>query len=174
MLHELVPSATKFAFLTDPGNLTLTQLQMRNIKAAADSLGLKILNVTAHTQDELEAAFETAVREGAGGMVVGADAIFRAVSPQLAALAARYRLPTIYVYDAAVRAGGFVSYSPDEDVPDLMVANYVGRILKGEKPADMPVQLATKTRFLINLKTAKDLGITVPISLLGRADEVIE
>ena len=98
MLHELVPSATKFAFLTDPGNLTLTQLQMRNIKAAADWLGLKILNVTAHTQDELEAAFETAVREGAGGMVVGADAISQGGwFSQLAALAARYRLPTIYV-----------------------------------------------------------------------------
>src|SRR5258706_10203951 len=81
LLHELAPSVTKFAFLTDPGNLSLTQLQMRQIKAAADSLGLNILNVTAHTQDELEAAFETAVREGAGGMVVGADAIFSPLSP---------------------------------------------------------------------------------------------
>src|SRR5258707_5234959 len=103
LLHELAPSVTKFAFLTDPGNLSLTQLQMRQIKAAADSLGLNILNVTAHTQDQLEAAFETAVREGAGGMVVGADAIFSALSPQLVALAARYRLPAIYVNDTAVR-----------------------------------------------------------------------
>jgi putative tryptophan/tyrosine transport system substrate-binding protein len=174
VLRELLPSVIKFAFLTDSGNLTLTQLQMRHVKAAADSLGLSILNVTAHTQDELEAAFETAVRAGAGGMIVGADAVFFPLSPQLVALAARYRLPTIYVNDTAVKVGGLICYGADQNAPDLLVAKYAGRILKGEKPADMPVQLATTTRFLINLTTAKDLGITVPISLLGRADEVIE
>jgi putative ABC transport system substrate-binding protein len=107
-------------------------------------------------------------------MVVGSDAIFSPLSPQLAALAARYRLPTISVYEGTVRAGGFVSYSADEDEPNRLVGNYAGRILKGEKPADIPVQLLTRTKLLINLKTAKDLGITVPVPLLGRADEVIE
>jgi putative ABC transport system substrate-binding protein len=155
VLHELVPSVTKFAFLTDPGNLILSQLQMKHIKAAADSLHLDLLNVNAHTSDELEAAFETAVREGAGGMVVGQDAIFSPFSTQLVTLAARYRLPTIYVNDTAVKEGGFVSYGADEDEPNRLVGNYAGRILKGEKPADIPVQLLSKTKLLINLKTAR-------------------
>jgi putative tryptophan/tyrosine transport system substrate-binding protein len=174
VLHELVPSVTKFALLTDPENLLLSQLQMKHVKAAADSLRLDLLNVNAHTSDELEAAFETAVREGAGGMVVGQDAIFSPFSTQLVTLAGRYRLPTIYVNDTAVKEGGFVSYGADEDEPNRLVGNYAGRILKGEKPADIPVQLLTKTKLLINLKTAKDLGITVPTPLLGRADDMIE
>ena len=176
ILHELVPSVTKFAFLKDPGNAIISQLAMPLVQAAADKLGLSVLHVDAHTSDELEAAFETAVREGAGGMVVGSDAIFatQLVALALVALAARHRLPTIYVVDTAVREGGFVSYGADEDEPSRLVGNYAGRILKGEKPADIPVQLLTKTKLLINLKTAKDLGITVPVPLLGRADEVIE
>ena len=89
-------------------------------------------------------------------------------------LPARYRLPTIYVNDTAVKEGGFVSYGADEDEPNRLVGNFAGRILKGEKPADIPVQLLTRMRLLINLKTAKDLGITVSTPLLGRADEVIE
>jgi putative ABC transport system substrate-binding protein len=176
ILHELVPSVTKFAFLKDPGNAIISQLAMPLVQAAADKLGLSLVHVDAHTSDELEAAFETAVREGAGGMVVGSDAIFATQSVVLAlvTLAARHRLPTIYVVDTAVRGGGFVSYGADEDEPSRLVGNYAGRILKGEKPADIPVQMLTKTKLLINLKTAKDLGITVPIPLLGRADEVIE
>jgi putative ABC transport system substrate-binding protein len=133
----------------------LGALQMRHIKAAADSLGLNLLNVNAHTPDELEAAFETAVREGAGGMVVGVDALFSPFSTQSVAVAARYRLPTNYVADAAVRAGGFISYGADQDEPHRLVGNDAGRILKGEKPADIPVQLLTKTKLLINLKTAR-------------------
>lgn len=174
VLHELVPSATKFALLTDTGNVTLTQLQTKSIKAAAESLGLNILSVTAHTQDQLEAAFETTVQEGAGGMVVGADSVFSVFFPQLVALAARYRLPTIYVWESSVAAGGLVSYGVDEDAIHFSMADYVARILRGERPADMPVQLVTKVRLIINLKSAKDLGISVSNSLLGRADEVIE
>jgi putative ABC transport system substrate-binding protein len=175
VLHETVPSATKFAFLTDPGNRMISELQIPLARAAAHSLGLNLLNVNAHKPDEFEAVFETSVREGAGGMVVGADGLFfYPACTQLVALAARYRLPTIYVDDIAVPAGGLISYGTDQDEPQRLVGNYAGRILKGEKPADMPVQQATKARFIINLKTAKAMGITVPTPLLGRADEVIE
>src|SRR6266481_1912033 len=123
-------------------------------------------------QTSLRRPSRPSVREGAGGMIVGQDGIFSPFSTQLVTLAARYRLPTIYVNDTAVKEGGFVSYGADEDEPNRLVGNYAGRILKGEKPADLPVQLLTKTKLLINLKTAKDLGITVPVPLLGRADEV--
>ena len=174
MLHELIPSATKFAYLTDPGNVYLTGLQLPQVQAAADSLGLSVLNVYAHTRDELEGAFETAVRGGAGGMVIGTDLIFYVFYSQLVALADRYRLPAMYMDPSFVIAGGLISYSPDLlDITRLM-GNYVGRILKGEKPADIPVQQSTRTKLMINLKTAAAMGITVPIPLLGRADEVIE
>ncbi len=123
--------------------------------------------------EELEAAFETSVREGAGGMVVGSNGMF-VDHTRLAALTARYGLPTISVWDRFVRQGGLISYGTDEAANFRLLGNYCGRILKGEKPADMPVQLATTTKLVINLKTAKAMGITVPTLLLGRADEVIE
>jgi putative tryptophan/tyrosine transport system substrate-binding protein len=176
MLHELVPSVGKFAFLTQPNNQTLGELQMQHSEAAANSLGLSLLHVSAPTPDELGVAFETAVREGSGGMIIGADAVFNRVdaSTQLVALAARYRLPTIYVEDAPVKAGGLISYAADSDLQIQALGRYAGRILKGEKPAELPVQLTTKTKLVINLKTAKALGITVPTTLLARADELIE
>ena len=107
-------------------------------------------------------------------MVVGTNPQFYGIPKQLAVLTARYGLPAIYWEDRPVREGGLVSYGVDVEALVRLVANYVGRILKGEKPADIPVQQATKTKLVINLKTAKAMGITVPISLLGRADEVIE
>jgi putative tryptophan/tyrosine transport system substrate-binding protein len=174
IIHELVPIATKFAHLKDPGNTTNSKLVTAHLEAAADSLGLGLLDVSAHTGQEFEAAFETAVRGGAGGMIVGADPLFVIGFAQLVAIAARYRLPTIYFDDQPVKAGGLVSYSSDKDEDHRVQGRYVGRILKGEKPADIPVMQATKTILAINLKTAKALAITVPISLLGRADEVIE
>jgi putative ABC transport system substrate-binding protein len=174
VLHELVPSVTKFAFLTDPGNFILFEPQMRSLQAAADALGLNLLNVKAHTPDELEAAFETAVHGSAGGMVIGADAVLGGAPAKLVALADRYRLPTIYVYDYHVKAGGLIGYGADLDDGARLLGNYAGRILKGEKPADIPVQQTTNMRLTINLKTAAALGITVPNSLIGRADEVIE
>ncbi len=176
ILHELVPSATKFAFLKDPGNTILSQLAMPLVQAAADALGLSLLHVDAHTPDEFEAAFDTAARGGAEGMILGPDALFQGLdaTPQLVAVAARYRLPTIFLRERAVKAGGLISYGTDDDEAHRLKGRYAGRILKGEKPADLPVQQSTKTILSINLKTAKTLGITVPISLLGRADEVIE
>jgi ABC-type uncharacterized transport system substrate-binding protein len=175
VLHELVPSVTKFAFLTDPGNKTLDKLQMQEIEAAAGSLGVNLLHVSARTPEEFDAAFDTAVHEGSGAMIIGADALFSGGnSTTLMTVAARYRLPTIYVDDVPVRAGGLISYAVDQDEPQQLVGRYAGRILKGEKPADIPVQLSTKTTLIINLKTAKGLAIAVPPALLARADEVIE
>jgi putative ABC transport system substrate-binding protein len=173
LLRELVPSATKFAFLTNPSRIS--DLETRGLQVGAHSLGLNLLIVNSRNQgEELEAAFETSVREGAGGMVVGSNALFYMSPTQLVALAARYRLPAIYFDDKPVMTGGLISYGTDLDDGLRLVGIYAGRILKGEKPADLPVQLSTKTKLLINLKTAKDLGITVPTPLLGRADEVIE
>ena len=174
VLRELVPSLTKFAFLTNPRDLTLSKLETRAAQAAADSLGLNLLIVNAYNLDELEAAFETSLRESAGGMVVGSNAQFFSFPTQLATLTARYGLPTIYVEDRPVREGGLVSYGVDQEAVRRLLGNYAGRILKGEKPADIPVQQATKTMLVINLKTAKTMGITVSTPLLGRADEVIE
>ena len=174
ILHELVPSATKIAFLSDPENTTTRKLVIPLIQAAADSLGLGLLNVDAHAPHEFEAAFETAVRGGAGGIILGSDSVFFAGFKQLVAVAARYRLPTIYFDDVAVKDGGLIAYTSDMGENIRVVGRYAGRILKGEKPADIPVQQSTKAKLIINLKTAKALGITVPISLLARADEVIE
>jgi putative ABC transport system substrate-binding protein len=172
VLHELVPSVTTFAFLTDPGNQTLGPIQTKIIQAAADSLDLKLVYVSAHTPDEFDSAYEAAIRGGAGGVITGSDNLFGAPSLQL--IAADHRLPTIYWNDLPVKAGGLISYGADLDEALRLLGTYAGNILKGEKPADMPVQQSTKTKFVINLKTAKTLGITVPNSLLGRADEVIE
>ena len=173
-LHELVPAATKFAFLRDPANTTSIKLLTAHLQAAADSLGLGLLKVSAHTPDEFEDAFETAVRGGAGGMIVGPDPVLVVNFTQLVAIAARYRLPTIYLDNRPVKAGGLVSYSSDKDEDFRIAGRYIGRIFKGEKPGDIPVIQATKMIMAINLETAKALGITVPTSLLGRADEVIE
>ena len=175
VLHELVPTVTKFAFLADPGNTTFGKFQMQQVQAAADSLGLGVSYVYARNPDEFDAAFEDSVRKGAGGMIIGADALFAGGNAAaLTAVAGRYRLPTIYVDDVPVKAGGLISYAADQDEPHRLVGRYAGRVLKGEKPADIPVQLSTRTTLIINLNTAKAMGITVPTPLLARADEVIE
>ena len=174
ILHELIPSATKFAYLTDPGDVYVTGLELPQVQAAADSRGLSLLNVYAHTPDELKGAFEAAVSAGSGVMVIGSNGLFLSTLAQLVALAERYQLPVIHRGGAAVTAGGLISYTTDQRETDRLVADYVARILKGEKPADIPVQQSTKTIMSINLKTAKALGITVPPTLLASADEVIE
>jgi len=173
-LHELIPSMTKFAYLTSAADALVNKLQLPQVQAAADSLGLSVLDVSVHGSEELEGAFETAVRGGAGGMVVGVNGLFYALATQLVALADRHRLPTLYMDDAPVSAGGLISYTTDRNAGNRLEGNYVGRILKGEKPTDMPVEQSTKTKMMINLMAAKALGITVPASLLARADEVIE
>jgi putative ABC transport system substrate-binding protein len=174
ILHELVPTATKFATLIDPRNITNSKFRTAHLQAAADSLGVGLLSLDVNSPDEFEAAFETAVRSGAGGMIVGVQPIFNIGISQLMDVAARYRLPTIYLDNAPVKAGGLVSYSSDKDEDYRVVGRYAGRILKGEKPADIPVTRPAKMMMAINLKTAKVLGITFPSTLLARADEVIE
>ena len=174
LLRELVPSATKFAFITNPNSPKFNEPETREIEAAARSLGVNMLIVSARQPEEFEAAFETGVREGADAMVVGSEGTFIAAPTPLVALAARYRLPAIYADDKPVREGGLISYGADQDEGYRLVGTYAGRILKGGTPADLPVQQSTKTKLVINLKTAKAMGITVPTPLLGRADEVIE
>ena len=148
----------KFALLTDPNNGTLAKFQMQQIQAAANSLGLEILNVYARNPDEFDAAFDAAVREGVGGMIVGSDVVFFASnSMTLVAAAGRHRLPTIYVDDVPVKAGGLICYATDQFEQNREVGRYAGRILKGEKPADTPVQLSTKTTLIIQLEDGQEL-----------------
>ena len=173
ILHELVPSATKFAWLTDPANTTQTQLTTPHIQAAADLLGVGLLNVYAHTKDDYEAAFDAAVSGGAGGMVVGGDGYFVAARI-LPAVAMRYRMPAIFSDDVPVKAGGRIAYGSDYPAQFRNMGRYAARMLKGEKPADTPVLQAAEFRLVVNLKSAATLGITVPAPLLARADEVIE
>jgi putative tryptophan/tyrosine transport system substrate-binding protein len=174
VLRELVPSLTKFAFLNNPKAERLSKVEAAAAQDTANLFRLELLVVNASDVGELEAAFETSVREGAGGMVVGSNGLFYGLAKQTAALAIRYRLPVIHVWDAAVREGVLVSYGTDREESQRLTGDCVARVLRGEKPADIPIQQAIRTKMVINLKTAKEMGITVPTVLLGRADEVIE
>jgi putative ABC transport system substrate-binding protein len=176
MLHELLPTTTIMAVLVNPINYQgVVTSQLSDAQAAAHTLGLQTIHVLqASTEPDLNSAFSTLVQRRAGGLVISADTFFSSKSIELAALASRHAVPTISPYREFVEAGGLMSYGAS--VTDLyrMVGVYTGRILKGEKPDDLPVQQATKTELVINLKTAKALGLTVPPTLLARADEVIE
>jgi putative ABC transport system substrate-binding protein len=174
LLHELVPAATSIAFLVNPTNAVLAETQTRELQVAARTLGVRLLVLSASDPSEFDAGFAAVVVERAGGLLVGSDALFSNRLDQLIALAVRHRLPTIYARRDGTVAGGLMSYGPDYFDALRQVGVYTGRILKGDKPADLPVQQATKFELIINLKTAKALGITVPLPLLGRADEVIE
>ena len=171
-LRELVPTATKFAFLTGPGKL-LAKNEAGEAQSAAQSLGIELIVVNAQRPEEVEAAFKAAIRESAHGMIFGSDGTFFDPTAIIAGMASS-NLPTICVYDRFVRSGGLISYGTDEAANYRLLGTYVGRVLRGDKPADIPVQQAIKTKLVINLKTAKTMGVTVPTSLLLRADEVIE
>jgi putative ABC transport system substrate-binding protein len=175
LLHELVPTATSMALLVNPASPAHDQ-QTRDLQAAARQLGLTLHVLHASTEAEIDSAFATLVDLRAGGLVIGPDVLFNGIprSAQLAALALRDRVPTIYQYPEFTAAGGLMSYGTNLAEMFRLAGVYVGRILKGEKPADLPVQQATKVELIINLKTAKALGITVPLPLSGRADEIIE
>jgi putative ABC transport system substrate-binding protein len=173
VLHEAVPAATDLGLLINPTNPNSETLS-RSLLAAARSLGLNLHVLRASTEPEIDTAFASLVQQRAGGLVIGGDSFFNSRSERIAALALHHRLPSIYQSRAFAAAGGLMTYGGNaEDVYRLMGV-YVGRILKGEKPADLPVAQATKVEMIINLKTAKALGINVPLPLLGRADEVIE
>jgi putative ABC transport system substrate-binding protein len=174
LLHELIPSATSIALLVNPTSPDLVKADSRDQQAAARSLGLQLHVLHASNERDFDTVFATLVQLRAGGLVIGTDSFFNTQKEQLAALTLRHGVPTIHQYREFVMAGGLMAYgSPTADL-SRQVGVYTGRILKGEKPADMPVQQATKVELFLNLKTAKTLGLTVPLPLLARADEVME
>jgi putative tryptophan/tyrosine transport system substrate-binding protein len=175
LLHELLPAARIMAFLVDPSDPAVAETTANQMLAAARTLGLELRVLNASTEEDFDAVFAKVSQLQASGLVIGAGtAIFAGRSGQLAALAARHAVPTVGANRLFVNSGGLISYGADIVDAYRLTGGYVGRILKGEKPADLPVQQATKIELRINLKAAKALGITVPLPLLGRADEVIE
>jgi putative tryptophan/tyrosine transport system substrate-binding protein len=173
VLYETVPRTPLIGFLVNPTSAT-SEAETKSALAAAESLGQKLVVVQAHTDSELEAAFVALVRQRAGALMVLGDAFFLSRRNKLVELAARQTIPTIYNLREYAIAGGLMSYGTSITDAHRIAGLYAGRILKGEKPADLPVQQSTKVELVINLKTAKALGITMPLPLLGRADEVIE
>ena len=172
LLRELVPGATTFALLINPANPNVEALS-RHPRAAARNLGLELVIRHASTATEFEAIFAS-LGQLKGTLVVGNDAFFNSRSEQLAVLAVRHAVPAIHAYREFAAAGGLMSYGGSLTDLYRRAGNYTGRILKGEKPGDLPVQQATKVELIINVKAAKALGLTVPLALLARADEVIE
>ena len=160
-------------YLINPTNANV-DANTRDVRSAAELLGQKFIMVKADTEAELEAAFATFVQAGVGALFIDDDPFFNSRPAQLAALAAKHALPAIYPLREYAAAGGLMSYGTSLTDSYRQAGVYVGRILKGEKPADLPVAQATKIELIINVKTAKKLSVTFPLSLLGRADEVIE
>jgi putative ABC transport system substrate-binding protein len=173
VLHETVPKAALFGFLVNP-TIADAETQTKNALAAAEMLGQKLLVVQATRDSELETAFVTLVQQRAGALVVGADPFFVSRRDKLVKLAAHQKIPTIYFLREFASAGGLMSYGTSINEALRIVGLYAGRILKGEKPADLPVQQTTKVELVINLKTAMALGLNIPLPLIGRADAVIE
>jgi putative tryptophan/tyrosine transport system substrate-binding protein len=174
LLHEIVPTATIMALLVNPTSPDLSVADTKDQEAAARILGLQLHVLHASNERDFDTVIAKLTQLRAGGLVIGTDSFFNTKKEQLAELTVRHRVPTIHQYREFAMAGGLMAYgSPTADL-SRQVGIYTGRILKGEKPADMPVQYATKVELFINLKTAKALGLTVPLPLLGRADEVIE
>jgi putative ABC transport system substrate-binding protein len=169
LLHEVLPLTNVIALLVNPANV-LTESLSRDVQAAARTLGVQLHVLHASSERDFDSVFQSMGRLRAGGLVIGGDAFFNSRSDQLAALALRHAVPAIYQYREFGAAGGLMCYG--SSLPDLyrLLGVYTGRIIKGEKPADLPVQQATKVEMIVNLKTAKALGITVPLPLLGRAD----
>jgi len=174
LLHEMVPTATIVALLVNPRNPTLAEALTRDSQAAARTPGLNLHVLHASSEREFDTAFASLVQLRAGALVIGADALFNSLSEQIAALTVRHAVPAIYQFREFTAAGGLMSYGSTVADTYRPLGVYTGRILKGEKPADLPVQQATRVELIINMKTAKALGLTVPLPLLGRADEVIE
>jgi putative tryptophan/tyrosine transport system substrate-binding protein len=173
LVRELLPAATIIALLVNPTS-PVAETLARDLQAAARSIGLQLHILNASTERDIDDAFANLAKLRAGALVVGSDVFFNTRSEQLGALTVRHRVPTIYQYREFAAAGGLMSYGGSITDSYRRAGGYTGRILKGERPADLPVQQSTKVELIINLKTAKTLGLTFPLSLLGRADEVIE
>lgn len=173
LLHELLRTSTTLAMLVNPTS-SLTEPETKVVREAAHSLGLELHVLDATTVSEIDAAFERLVERRAGGLVVGSDLFLNSQRQQIVALAARHSLPAIYGVREFAIAGGLMSYGSDLADAYRQSGIYAANLLKGAKPADLPVQQVVKVQLVVNLKTAKTLGLTFPIMLLGRADEVIE
>jgi putative ABC transport system substrate-binding protein len=169
----LLPTAKAMAFLIHPANPG-AESQTNDLQRAAHTLGLQLHVFRADTEGDIDSAFATLTQLGVEALVIGPDNFFNTRSQQLAALAFRYRVPAIFNDRAFAAAGGLIGYGASITEQYRLSGLYVGRILAGEKPADLPVQQSTKVELIINLKTANELGLTVPPSILARADEVIE
>ena len=173
LLHELVPTARVVALLVNPTNPN-TETNTKELQAAARTLGLEFHVLNASTESDFDGVFARLIQLRAGGLLIGPDTLFASRSEQLAALALRHAVPTIYQDRDFTVAGGLLSYGTDFRETYRLAGNYIGRVLNGEKPADLPVQQATKVEFYINLKTAKALGLNVPAAMQARADEMME
>jgi putative ABC transport system substrate-binding protein len=173
VLHEVVPKASKIGFLTNPAILTNDQ-NLVDMQVATRRLGLQMIVLNASTDEEIDAAFAAAAAKQVDALLVGPDATFNRRRGQITELAVRYRIPANYPSRVYCDAGGLSSYGDLRNESERQAGIYIGRILKGEKPADLPIQEPIKFELVFNLKTAKALGLTVPPTLLARADEVIE
>jgi ABC-type uncharacterized transport system substrate-binding protein len=173
LLHEVVPAATAMGLLINPANPN-AETQINNMDAAARRVGLQLHVLHASTEQDFDVAFTSLVTHRVGALMTGADAFYVSRRDQLVALAARHAIPAMYPAREFCEVGGLASYGISLSEAYRLMGVYAGRILKGEKPADLPVQQSTKVELVINLKTAKALGLTIPLPLLGRADEVIE
>jgi ABC-type uncharacterized transport system substrate-binding protein len=172
-MHELLPTATVIAALVNPAGPNAAT-DARDFQAAARALGVKLHVLDANTAREFEQVFASLAQLRAEGLVIGTDAFFNTQIERLAELSVRHAVPTVFQFREFAAAGGLMSYGGDPTERSHQVGVYIGRILKGEKPADLPVMQATKVELILNLETARALGLSVPLPLLGRADEVIE
>jgi putative ABC transport system substrate-binding protein len=174
LMHSLMPQGTTIAVLVNPANIPQTASERATVRDAARALGAHVVILNASSPSEIELAFEELVGQRVSALVVSGETFFLTQRHRLVELAAHHAVPTIYAYREFPVAGGFMSYGGDYTEPFRLLGVYVGRILKGEKPSDLPVQQATKVELVVNLKTAKTLGLSLPLPLLGRADLVIE
>ena len=170
----LVPDLTTFGLLTNPSNPAFNQAERKAFEDATRSLGLKLVVASASNQDEIDASFPKLIAQGAGAVAVGADTVFWNQRGQIAALASRYAIPSVGGWSEYAAAGGLMSYATSNNEAQKLTGYFVGRLLSGEKPSEMPVQQVTKFELVINLGTAKALGLTIPDKLLALADKVIE
>jgi putative tryptophan/tyrosine transport system substrate-binding protein len=174
LLHELLPTAKVMALLVNSADRNLAQAQVREVLSAARNRGLELHVLNAANESDFDAVFADIKRLRVGGLVIGAGSVFLRGLSKLAALTIRHAMPAIYAYSTFTAAGGLMSYGSDFLDSYRLAGVYTGRVLKGENPAELPVVQATKFKLVINLKTAKAFGITVPNTLIGRADELIE
>jgi len=174
LLHELLPTARIMALLVNPAEPALAETYTKEVQAAARNFGLELHVLNATSEGDFDVAFSKLTQLRAGGLVIGGGAFFTSRTEQLAALSVRHAVPAIYYNRRFAVAGGLLSYGADSTDAYRLAGIYTGRVLKGDKPADLPVQQATKVELYVNLKTVKALGLTIPNTLIGRADEVFE